>query len=114
MAGGDFVVRSNTTSTTGIASAGNRLTLNYNNAVDSEGSGITYSSGTFTLGETGRFLVLANAHFDGDPGNNDRLNFKLVFELGGTELVDGYATGYTRQVDGGNYTFNDNWRGEPV
>jgi hypothetical protein len=101
MAAGDYVVRRNNANTDTVPNAGSTLTLLWDTAVASVGSGITYSAGTFTLGETGRFLVLCSDQ-EGTTSttNNERINTKMVLVLGGTELDEGYCTEYIRKTGG--------------
>lgn len=101
MAAGDFLVRRNNANTDTIPNAGSDLLLLWDTAVDNEGSGITYNSGTFTLGETGRFLVVYSEQYQSlTVTDNQRLNVKTTLTLAGTELVEGYHAGYLRKKDG--------------
>lgn len=101
MATGDYLVRRNNANTDEVPDAGSDLLLLWDTAYASRGSSITYSAGTFTLGETGRYLVLASEQIGTtDTTNNQRNNAKLTFNLGGTELQEGYGTGYIRRSGG--------------
>ena len=101
MAAGDFVKRRNASNTDTIPDAGSDLLLLWDTAVDSEGSGITYSAGTFTLGETGNFLVICSDQ-EGTTSttNNERINTKMTITLAGSEIDEGYSTGYIRKSGG--------------
>ena len=100
MAAGDYVIRRNTSNTDTIPNTGSDLLALWDTAVASVGS-ISYSAGTFTLGETGKYLVLASDQAGTtDTTNNERLNWKMTLNLGGTELVEGYSTGYIRKSSG--------------
>ena len=50
----------NNANTDTIPDTGSDLLLLWDTPVANVGSGITYSAGTFTLGETGHFLVLCS------------------------------------------------------
>ncbi len=96
---GDFVVRRNASNTDTIPNAGSDLLALWDTAVANEGSGITYSAGTFTLGATGKFLVLCSDFSDvATTVNNERLNWKLTLNLAGSELTEGYSTGFIRKA----------------
>ena len=101
MATGDYVVRRNASNTDTIPNAGSDLLLLWDTSVASKGSGITYNAGTFTLGETGRFLILCSDQ-EGTTSttNNERINTKMTLTLGGTELLQGYCTNYIRKNGG--------------
>ncbi len=98
MAALDYVIRRNASNTDNLPAATSDLLLLWDTAVANEGSGITYSAGTFTLGETGKFLVLCSDQYGTtDTTNNTRTNAKTTFTLAGTELIAGYSTGYIRK-----------------
>ena len=97
MAAGDFVKRRNNANTDTIADGGTSLLLLWDTAVDNEGAGITYSSGIFTLGETGHFLVLFSDHQNDPSTANNRINSKVTITLAGSELVNGYCSSYFRR-----------------
>lgn len=102
MATGDFIVRRNVSNVDAIPNAGTDLLTIWDTAVNNTGSGISYSSGTFTLGETGKFLVMCSDYIaTTNTTNNERFNWKMTFNLGGTELLEGYSTQYIRK-SGGN------------
>ena len=99
MAAGDFVVRRNASNTDTIPNAGSDLLTLWDTAVANEGAGITYSAGTFTLGETGKFLVLCSDFGESLATQNDeRLNWKMTLNLAGSELLEGYSTGFIRKT----------------
>ena len=102
MAAGDFLKRRNNAATTEVPDAGSSLTLQHDTSVASQGSGITYSAGTYTLGETGRFLVMCSEQIGTtDTTNNERVDCVMRFELGGTDLFPaGYGHGYIRRSGG--------------
>jgi len=101
MAAGDYKIMRNASNTDAIPNTGSDLLLLWDTAVDNTGSGIIYSSGTFTLGETGKFLVLASDYASTtDTTNNERINWKMTLTLGGTELEEGHSTDYIRKNSG--------------
>lgn len=101
MPAGDYVVRRNNADTSVIADAGTPNTLLWDTAVATVGSGITYSSGTFTLAEAGAYLVLCSDCLENTQTTSDeRLNWKTYLELEGSELVEGYSTGYISKASG--------------
>lgn len=102
MAAGDYAIRRNAANTDSVPDVGSGdLLLLWDTAVASTGAGITYSAGTFTLGETGHFLVLCSDQCGTtDTTNNERFNWKTTLTLAGTELVEGYASGYIRKSSG--------------
>jgi len=106
MSAGDFVVRRNASNTDEVVDAGSDLLLLWDTAVSSTGSGITYSAGTFTLGETGHFLVMASDQWGTTDTSGARNNAKLTLNLGGTELQEGYSTGYVRRSTGSQEFIN--------
>ncbi len=98
MAVGDYVIRGNASNTDVIPATGSDLLLDWPTAIANVGSGITHSSGTFTLGETGHFLVMCSDHSHSvDNTNNERINYKMTLTLDATELVEGYSTAYLRK-----------------
>lgn len=100
MAAGDYVIRRNGSNTDEVPATGSDLLLDWPTAVANVGSGITHSSGTFTLGETGHFLVMCSEHFaSADNTNNERIGGKMTLNLAGTELVEGYSSSYIRKND---------------
>ena len=106
MAASDYVVRTQT-GTAEVVDAGADLLVPFANSVASSGSGITYSAGTFTLGETGKFLVLYSVQWGTtDTTANERTNAKTTLTLGTTELLEGYATGYLRRSGGSQEFIN--------
>jgi len=103
MSAGDYLKRRNNANTDTVPNAGSDLLLLYDTAVANVGSGITYSAGTFTLGETGNFLVMVSEQIGTtSTTNNERLNAKMTFTLAGTELVEGYSTFFIRKSGGGS------------
>jgi len=102
MAAGDFIVRRNVSDTTTMGESRNSATtLDFDTPVDNEGSGITESAGVHTLGETGRFLVMASALFHtDDTTNNERKNWDMNIYLAGALLREGMDTGYIRKSGG--------------
>jgi len=96
----DFVVRRNNANTDTYPDAASDLVLLWDTAVDSTGSGIVYSAGTFTLGETGHFLVMVSDRASSTQTN--RIGGKITLNLGGTELRPGYSTFWRRGADGHN------------
>ena len=108
MAAGDYVVRRNNAETTEIPDAGSDLQLTWDTAVANVGSGITYSSGTFTLGETGHFLVLCSEQWGTtDTTANERTNVQMELTLAGSVLSPvGYSTGYVRRGFGSQEFIN--------
>lgn len=107
MAAGDFFIKGNTGHTSEIPDAGSDLLLLWDTDIDSEGSGISYSAGVFTLGETGRFLVLVSEYYGTtDTTGNERINAMLSFYLDGTQLKEGRSTGYIRKTGGAQEFIN--------
>jgi hypothetical protein len=108
MAAGDYVVRRNNAETTEIPDAGSDLQLTWDTSVATKGSGITYSSGTFTLGETGHFLVLCSEQWGTtDTSTNERTNVQMELTLAGSVLSPvGYSTGYVRRSGGSQEFIN--------
>jgi len=102
MAAGDFVVRRNASNTDALPDTdGGTLDCVWDTAVANEGSGITHSSGTFTLGETGRFLVAASDQWGTtDTTANERTTSVLQAVLAGTLLVEGADSEYLRRSGG--------------
>lgn len=102
VAAGDFVVRRNASDTTILTDTdGGTTDVVWDTAVDNEGAGITYSAGTFTLGETGRFLVMASDQVGTtDTTANERTTTDLQIRLAGTTLREGAGSGYTRRSGG--------------
>ena len=100
MAALDYIIRTNSSNTDVIPAAGSDLLLDWPTAVANVGSGITHSSGTITLGETGHFLVMCSDHATSvDNTNNERIAYKMTLNLAGTELVEGYCAAYIRKND---------------
>ncbi len=100
MAAGDYVIRGNASNTDEIPGVGSDLLLDWPTAIANVGSGITHSSGTFSLGETGHFLVMCSDHSHSvDNTNNERIAYKMTLTLDATELVEGYSTAYIRKND---------------
>tara|TARA_R110000824_G_scaffold3357_4_gene15874 strand:+ start:5277 stop:6665 length:1389 start_codon:yes stop_codon:yes gene_type:complete len=101
MTAGDYAVMRNASNTDSVPNAGSDLLLLWDTSVATSGSGITYSAGTFTLGETGHFLVLCSDQCGTtNTTNNERFNWKTTFTLAGTELDEGFSTGYIRKNSG--------------
>ena len=96
----DFMVRRNNANTDTYPDAASDLDLIWDTLVDSTGSLITYSGATFTLGETGHFLVMASDRASSTQTN--RIGGKITLNLGGTELRPGYSTFWRRGADGHN------------
>ncbi len=96
----DFVVRRNNANTDTYPDAASDLDLIWDTAVDSTGSLITYSGATFTLGETGHFLIMASDRAASTQTN--RIGGKMTLNLGGTELRPGYSTFWRRGADAHN------------
>ncbi len=84
------------------------LLLLWDTPVANTGSGITYSDGTFTLGETGRFLVMVSDQWGTtDITANMRTNPELRMELAGASLEPvGYSTGFIRRASGSQEFIN--------
>ncbi|MEM7209567.1 MAG: hypothetical protein AAF434_17240 [Pseudomonadota bacterium] len=107
MAAGDYLIRRNAANTDAVPNAGSDLLCLYDTAVANNGSGITYSAGTITLGETGRFLVMCSEQYGTtDTTNNQRVSAKLTLTLGGTELQEGFSSGYIRKSGGSQEFIN--------
>ena len=101
MAAGDYVVRRNNANTDDLPqTGGGDLTLLWDTAVANVGSGITYSGGTFTLGETGLFLVMCSDRAGTTDTSVNRMGWKNTFTLAGSVLKEGYATGWIRATGG--------------
>ena len=96
---GDFVVRRNAALATVIPDIDEGVTdVEWDTAVDNKGTGITYSAGVFTLGETGRFLVMASDKLTTtNVENNQRTTVDLQFRLAGSTLREGAGSGYLRR-----------------
>ena len=101
MSAGDYLVHRNSANTDAVPDAGSDLLLQYAVEVASKGSIATYSVGTFTLAETGKYLILASDQAGTtDVTNNERISAKTTFNLAGTELVEGYCAEYIRKSSG--------------
>jgi len=96
----DFVIRRNASNTDSYPNAASDLLLDWDTAVDNEGSGITHSAGTFTLGETGHFLIMASDIASSTQTN--RIGGKLTITLAGTEIRAGYASFWRRGANSHN------------
>lgn len=96
----DFVVRRNNANTDTYPNPTSNLVLLWDTAVANQGSGIVYSAGTFTLGETGHFLVMVSDRAASTQAN--RIGGKMTLNLGGSELRAGYSTFWRRGADGHN------------
>jgi len=98
---GDYLIRRNASNTDTIPDTGSDLLLLWDTEVASVGSVMSYDAGTFTLGATGRYLVLCSDQASTtDITNNERQNWKTTLTLAGSELVEGYSTGYIRKASG--------------
>lgn len=106
MAVGDYVVRRNNAVTTAIPDAGSTLKCDYDTAVANVGSGIVMTAnGTFSLGETGHFLVMVSEHIlSGDTVQNARNGGDVHFVLDATKIEIGRCGWYIR-----NNGFTDNY-----
>jgi len=96
MAAGDYVVRRNNANTDTIANAGGDLTLIWDQAVANVGSGITHSSGVFSLGETGHFLIMYSDFIRCTHLGNARTSWETRINFAGADLIAGSCTGYIR------------------
>jgi len=107
MAAGDYVVRRNNANTDELVDAGSDLLLLWDTAVANVGAGITYDTGVFTLGETGRFLVICSDQYGTtDTTANQRTNPKTTFTLAGSELTEGFSSGFIRRSGGSQEFIN--------
>jgi len=98
MAAGDFVVRRNNANVDTIANTSGDLTLIWDTAVANQGSGITHSAGTFTLGETGHFLIMwSDAIRCTDPDDGSRIGWESRITFAGSDIIAGSCTGHSRQ-----------------
>ena len=108
MAAGDYLIRRNNANTDELPVPTADLLLLWDTAVANVGSGITYSAGVFTLGETGHFLVLCSDQWGTtDTGTNQRTNVQMEFTLAGVVLSPvGYSTGFVRRLSGSQEFIN--------
>ena len=91
------MVRQNSANTDTYPNLGSGdLLLLWDALVDSAGSTITYSSGIFTLGETGHFLVMVSDRAATTHAN--RTSGKMTMTLGSTELREGHSTFWRRDT----------------
>ena len=102
MADLDFMVRSNTADTSAIPdTGGGTLDHAFANSVKTVGTAVTYSAGTFTLVDSGLYLVTwSDEHTTTNTTNNERLNWKTELIQGGAAVVPGRASGYIRKNSG--------------
>jgi len=100
MTAGDYVVRRNASNTDTIANTSGDLTAIWDTAVANVGSGITHSSGTFTLGETGHFLIMWSDYVACSDTQNSRIGWESRINFAGSDIVAGGCNGYIR-LNGG-------------
>ncbi len=101
MAAGDYLVRRNNANTDEVPDAGSDLLCLWDTLVASNGSGITYSAGKFSLGEVGKFLVMASDQIGtASTTNNERKSSKFFYRLAGSELAVGQGSAFIRQSGG--------------
>lgn len=101
MADWDYVVRRNASDTSTLPTTGSTLDHDWDTSVLSQGSAITYSAGTFTLVDTGKYLVMVSDHFGTtSTTNNERINWMTYLRLNGANIVPGQASGYIRKSGG--------------
>lgn len=103
MAIGDFLTLRNTTDTTTIAgSFATPVTAVYDSTVGSSGTGISYSSGTFTVSAAGKYLVGYSEQVGTtDTTANDRNQVLTWIEVGGTAApYYGWDVGFIRKSGG--------------
>lgn len=92
MAAGDTLIMSNTSDTsTTFPNGGTEVTLTYNNTVSNRGSSISYSSGLFTVGETGKYL-LSYSEAWGNASWSNVLMVEIEVHINGSD--SGYGTSY--------------------
>lgn len=102
MAAGDFLVRRNVSNTDAIPAAGSDLLLLWDTQDSVKGTTVTYSAGTFTLVDSGKYLVLCSDYEQGlGTGDNNRINTKMTLNLGGAEQLQGYSSGFIRNLNSG-------------
>lgn len=103
MAAGDFLVRRNVSNTDAIPASGSDLLLLWDTQDSIKGTAVTYSSGTFTLVDSGKYLVLCSDYERGlGIADNSRINTKMTLNLGGAEQLQGYSSGFIRNINSGD------------
>ena len=109
MAIGDFLTLRNTTDTTAIANNfATPVTAVYNSTVGSSGTGITYSSGTFTVSAAGKYLIGYSEQVGTtDTTNNDRNQILTWIQINGTDTPwYGWDVGFIRKAGGSQECIN--------
>ena len=111
MAIGSFLTRRNTTGTETIANDfATPVTATYNSWVDSNalGGGITYSSGTFTVGSAGKYLIGYSEQVGTtDTTNNDRNQVLTWIQVNGVDApYYGWDVGFIRKSGGSQECIN--------
>ena len=98
---GDYLIRRNALdSSTLVPNTGSNLDALWDTPVDSKGSSITYSAGTFTLA-SGIYLVMYSEQFATlSTTNNERLGIHGQLVIGGSPVEEGHAHGYIRKNGG--------------
>lgn len=95
-ADGDFMVRRNDAETDTVTTS--NFDSTWDTLVDSSGSAITYSAGTFTLVDTGHYLVIYNEQLVNAIGSaRNEVQGRLV--IGGTEEQVGGSQCFIRKLN---------------
>lgn len=97
-AGSTYIRRAPATSLISNNSLSSETQLTYDTEVQTSVD-ISGTSTTFTIQNTGRYLIIANTRWDtSDIGNNNRHVVRTIIKLGGAELgsIYGEASGYGR------------------
>lgn len=107
MATGDYIVRRNTSNTDTIPNAGSTLTTLWDTAVAANGSGITYSAGTYTLVDNNAYFLIIYSDQYGCSAQTDkeRINDKTYLTINGSATDYGRSSGYIRKNNSGSSEF---------
>ena len=94
---GDYLIRRNDLETDSVTNTGN-LDATWDTAVDSNGTSISYSAGTFTLA-AGKYLVMySELFYANDTTDNQRNEIQGRLVVGGTEGVIGAGQTFIRKA----------------
>jgi len=95
------MVRRNASDTSTLPTTGSTLDHDWDTQVAVSGTAVTYSAGTFTLVDTGNYLVTYSDHFGTtSTTNNERINWMTYLRLNGANIVPGQSSGYIRKSGG--------------
>jgi hypothetical protein len=90
------MVRRNNANVDFIPAAGD-LTLIWDTLVKQVGLLLSHSAGVFSLGETGRFLIMWSDHVNNPNTNNNRSTWESRLNFAGSDIIGGSNTGYIRR-----------------